>query len=331
MPVLSFLGVGASNVFIIFALFLLVVSGDRVLDNGGDHVSLLQGTDVLVQHAESHSEPLSPAAVSDTSGAVSKVFLKADSAWHIACLIPIVLPLSIITCCITRCLGNYEKLARAAKNAPVSLKRQTAEGLLMNTMDTPGPQSPIISDKPMDISAHICPSVIMPSSETRFAVPLRALSAVGVNDSVDIVDGLGNPVFRAFVSKVVGGRKLVISMAIEGSTPRASICPGVGSEAPLRDEFEIRGPCNSFYGTLQREWDDRYVVKRAGQIVMNIDVERKTSRPRLKVVSVDGKPLASISCKSESAFSVEHLEISARPNADSVLILTCVFAVILLV
>jgi len=226
MPVLSYLGVGMAYMLMAFALLVLVIH----------IVSMLDGTDVPVRVAEMHSDPLSLVAVGDASGSAAATISvslaesavkalvsgkgsagtvsKADSAFNIVYLMPTMFALAAITLTITCCIAKYDTLARVAKNAPVSLKYQTAEALCMDTMDAPRPQSPITSDKPIDISAQICPTVIMPSSETRFAVPLHALSAVGVKDSIDIVDCSGRPVFRAFVRQVKGGRKLVISIAM---------------------------------------------------------------------------------------------------------------------
>jgi len=299
---------------------------------------------------ESHPGPFSPAAVVDaleTAAAPISVSLvenaakatvtrnraagavsKADSAFRTMYIMPVMFALAAISCVLMCCIAKYDTLALVVKDAPVSFKYQTAEALCM---DTPQPPSPMHSDELIDLSAHICPTVIMPSSESRFAVPLQAINAVGVEGSIDIADGSGDPVFRAFVRKAKGGRKLWITMAIEGSTARASICSGAGSGATSRGEFEICGPGNSLYGKLQRQRNDRYSVMRAGRIVMIIDGDPKRRRPGLKVVSAEGQPLSFMSWAAKPELGGDHLEISVRPNVDSVLILVCVFAIFLLV
>merc|ERR1740121_1637913 len=139
----------------------------------------------------------------------------------------------------------------------------------------------------------------------------------------------GNKLFCAAVRQVNGGRKLVISMAVPGSIPRASIGPGLGSGGK-GDELELCGPGDKFFGTLQLQRNGTYSVIRDGQTVMVVAGNPKSPRPGLEVFSAERQPLASIICTPESHDGVEYLEIRVRPKADAVLILCCVFAVVLL-
>jgi len=346
MPVLSVLGVGTLCSPTLFAVFVLVLSGGRISQDGEDHLSLLQGKNFAIQLGESPPDTFAPRADGFAHGptnATNNISLgeiaakatasrrgaagiasKAGNMFNIIYLMPTMAVLGAISVCLMCIIAKYDKVGQIVKDDPLSLYKQSAEALCMDSARSRAPQP---SDTPIDLSAPICPTVIMPSCEARFAVPLHALSEVSAEGSFNIMDPLGNPLFCAVVRQAHGGRKLVISMAIPGSTPRASIGPLNGGKG---DQLEICGPGNSFFGTLELEKNGTYLVRRGGRTVMEIGGEPKSPRPGLKVLSPEGQPLASINCTLEAHNGVDHLEIRARPNVDSVLILCCVFAVVLL-
>jgi len=346
MPVLNYLGVGKASLPILFALFAFLFSGTRALLDCEDHISLLQGRNVAVQLGESDADDFSPVAVGGAQGTANATNhvshavepARALSSWkdaagtvsmavsvlQIKYLIPVTASLAILSLLILGCIPKHDKKSKKRRAKPVSLNKQTAEALCVNTIRLP--TNPAIR---VDLSARICPTVIMPSREARFVVPLRALSEVSSEGYFDIHDLFGNKLFWAAVRQANGGRKLMISMAIPGSTPRASIGPGPGSGGK-GDELELCGPGNQFFGTLQLQRNGTYSVIRGGQTVMVVAGNPKSPRPELEVLSADRQPLASITCTPESHDSVEYLEIRSRPNADAVLILCCVFAVVLL-
>jgi len=202
----------------------------------------------------------------------------------------------------------------------------------------------------------LCPSLVLPKNEARFAVPVASLSDVGTRGELQVVGTSGSPLLGVRIEQVGAGRKLVVSMAHPSGSPRATIGPLTGGKVGC-GELEIRNSYNEVYGRLVLQSDDTYLVMvegkssqcaNCGNPYMDMDYGKsclKCGRPKnevmiiggragslkLEVMSGDrGRPFASVTCGPEGFNGVDHLEVLVYPSVDPVLVLSCVLAVILL-
>jgi len=190
------------------------------------------------------------------------------------------------------------------------------------------------SGAPMDFSQQsvnvpppLCPALVLPVCEARFAVPMTALLNVDPK-GFDVVGLSGNPLLRAVLrSETSGPSTLEIILAHAHSSPRATVGPP--RQASAGNGWEICGPNNTFYGMLVHQSNGGFVVSHGnpGRQVMVIEGDIRAKR--LTVSSGDCRALASVSCGS-SNFDVEHMELRVHPGVDAVLVLSCVLAVVLL-
>merc|ERR1719217_1872949 len=92
-----------------------------------------------------------------------------------------------------------------------------------------------------------------------------------ITGEFDVVGLLGNPLLRADVKQVPGGRQLQLAMALPSSLPRATIRPLSQEASESTDgRLEIRGPHQKFYGTIETEGPNAFVVIVEDTVVMMI-------------------------------------------------------------
>lgn len=179
-------------------------------------------------------------------------------------------------------------------------------------------------DGSKSVPPPLCPTLVLPVCEARFGVNMEKLALLTSEGEIDIVGLSGNPLLRAAVRKVHGGRRLEISMPEAGSAPRATIGPATQGSRSL----ELRALKNQFYGMLEmRNTGACYVVK-DGAVVLTIDGD--TDSLQLSIKSGQGISLASVRCSTEFLGGVDHVEVRVEPGVDTVLVLSCVLAVLLL-
>lgn len=153
---------------------------------------------------------------------------------------------------------------------------------------------------------------------------VHALSGASATGEADIFGKQGVPLLRVIIRQEEGRRMLRISMPHPGSEPRASVGPCGAGHYPA-DMLEIRGPRNSFYGTLELQTDGTYFVVRDGLTMIVIDGQPGILL--LALTTADGRPLASVTCGPEAFSNADHLRIRVHPCMDPVLALSCVLAV----
>merc|ERR1740122_434211 len=179
-------------------------------------------------------------------------------------------------------------------------------------------------------SAPLCPSLFMPKSECCFAVPIASLSEVGTEGDFEVLGISGHPLLAVRIQQVRGGRELVVSMAQPNGSSEATIGPPAGGAAGC-GELEIRSCGNALHGRIVPRKDSEYLVTREGIKDEVMIISGKPGSLQLEVTSADRqRPLASVACRSEGFHVADHLEIRVHQEVDSVLVLSCVLAVILL-
>jgi hypothetical protein len=133
-----------------------------------------------------------------------------------------------------------------------------------------------------------------------------------------------NILLRANIKRVGNQRLLELGMPEPNSAPRATVGP-----APQgAKSFQICGLRGAFYGMLEMRSSGACYVVKDGKTVMSIDGD--TNSLKLQLTSSSGTDLASVRCSSESFGGVEHVEVRVEPGVDTILILACVLAVLLL-
>jgi len=171
----------------------------------------------------------------------------------------------------------------------------------------------------------LCEAMVLPLCEVRFGFALEQLLNMRLQDELKIVGLSGNTLLRANVKKVHAGHALEILMPEASSAPRAIVRPS----AQDSQVFEILGFRGVAYGLLHIRNSNVCYVTHKGQIALTVDT--KPGSIQLALKTEDAQSLASVSCGTQSfANSAEHLEIRVEPGVDSVLVLACTLAVLLL-
>mmetsp|Transcript_137222 Transcript_137222/g.256214 ORF Transcript_137222/g.256214 Transcript_137222/m.256214 type:complete len:477 (+) Transcript_137222:150-1580(+) len=196
----------------------------------------------------------------------------------------------------------------------------------LRTKQPPDLQSGVISKH---MPPPLCPTLVLPVCAARFGVPMVQIANLTSEGDLSIVGLSGNPLLRASVRKVGSRRSLEIAMPEGGSAPRATIGPNLQNlNDPDDGVLEIRGLKNAFYGMLELRPSGACYVIRDGERMMAIDGD--TDSLQLSIRSAAGMQWASVLCSTEPFGVVDHLEIRVEPGVDTVLILACVLAVLLL-
>jgi hypothetical protein len=171
----------------------------------------------------------------------------------------------------------------------------------------------------------LCPSLVLPVCEARFGVPIKELSSLTPECDMGIVGMSQNTLLRAAVKKVGSyQRVLEIGMPEPHSAPRAT----VGPAAPGAKSLEIRGLKGAYYGMLEMRTNGACYVVKDSTTVLSID--GNTNSLKLQICSGTGSELASVRCSSEPFGGVDHVEVRVEPGVDTILVLACVLAVLLL-
>jgi hypothetical protein len=155
------------------------------------------------------------------------------------------------------------------------------------------------------------------------------LGQIRSEGELNIVGISGNPLLRAALRTSEAGRSLEISMTDPKSLPRATVGPMPTSQDQQKSRaVQIFGVKGKPYGTLEMRSSGQCYVLKDGQTVLIIDGDNE--RMHLQIKSGYGYELASATCSSETFGGIEHLEIRVQPGVDTVLVLACVLAVVLL-
>lgn len=180
----------------------------------------------------------------------------------------------------------------------------------------------------------LCPNVVLPNCEVRVGVPMHELGKFGAEGTgeLTIVGLSGNPLLRASLRKSEAGRTLEVSMPEPRSAPRAIVGPSfhdvVGPDMQKSRAVQIYGMKGVFYGMLEMRSSGACYVVKDGQTVLIIDGDSEVLQ--LSIKSGQGAHLAGVACSSEPFGGAEHLEVRIQPGVDTVLVLACVLAVVLL-
>jgi len=192
------------------------------------------------------------------------------------------------------------------------------------------PSQPAEVDR-RELPPPLCPNVILPNCEVRVGIPMHELGRITSEGDLNIVGLSGNPLLRAALRKTEAGRTLEISMPEPRSAPRAIVGPSfkevVGMQGKSR-AVQILGMKGAFYGMLEMRSSGACYVIKDGQTVLAIDGD--SDKLHLTINSGLGSQLATVTCSSEPFHGAEHLEVRVQPGVDTVLVLACVLAVVLL-
>lgn len=176
----------------------------------------------------------------------------------------------------------------------------------------------------------LCPGLLLQASEVRFGVPMHELAELTTQGELIIVGTAGDPLLRANVNRDSSVRSLEISMMESGNGPRATIAPPKYKDSNRRDSLglEIRGLKGYFYGMLELRGSGACYVRKDGQTLMVIDGAQ--GQLQLTITSGLGAHMADAKVTNEMFGGSEHVEIRVQPGVDTVLVLACVLAVLLL-
>jgi len=189
-------------------------------------------------------------------------------------------------------------------------------------------QTPQLLQRELHLPPPLAPSLVLPVCEARFAVPMIELAQLTGQGELGIVGLSGNLLLRVAVRNVGKRRAIEISMPEASTAPRATIGPSLNDINKPDDGFmEIRGLKGAFYGTLEVRTHGASYVTKDGEVIMTIDGDTETLC--LTIETGQGLPLASVRCDGEFG-ETDHLAIRVEPGVDTVLVLACVFAVLLL-
>eukprot|EP00747_Dinoflagellata_sp_TGD_P163055 gnl/TRDRNA2_/TRDRNA2_181343_c0_seq1.p1 gnl/TRDRNA2_/TRDRNA2_181343_c0~~gnl/TRDRNA2_/TRDRNA2_181343_c0_seq1.p1 ORF type:complete len:492 (+),score=96.24 gnl/TRDRNA2_/TRDRNA2_181343_c0_seq1:86-1561(+) len=171
----------------------------------------------------------------------------------------------------------------------------------------------------------MCPNLVLPVSEVRFAVPLSTFLSVTTGE-FHVVGLLGSPLLRAGLEEVPNGKQLQLAMSLPRSLPRATVrsIAKPGSQS----QVEIWGPNNRFYGFIEQDSNSLASVIVDNTAVMKFTGDCKSFS--FNVVSGRHRPLATVLHNSEDYQGIEHVEVRVIPVVDPVLVLACVLALLLL-
>jgi hypothetical protein len=184
------------------------------------------------------------------------------------------------------------------------------------------PTSPVLESK--STPPPLCPTLVLPICEARFGVPMHELAQLTSEGEIGIVGMSGNALLRASLKKVGNQRLLEMCMPEANSAPRATIGPA----GPGTKSLEIRALKGALYGTLEMRSSGACFVVKDGVTILSIDGD--TDSLQLQIRSGHGVELASVSCSTEALGGVDHVEVRVEPGVDTVLVLSCVLAVLLL-
>lgn len=206
------------------------------------------------------------------------------------------------------------RLASPPRSMPSSSPYQT--DVLMKTPPSATGKAPAI-----------CPALVLPHCEARFAVPWEKISS-GVQ-GFDMFGVSGKHLLRTEVQGAPGGPRQFGFSMVPAKSPILGSCSTVGG-GPTR-VLAARG---TPYGELRRG-------RRAGQfgLIRHASGEEIVSMRfepfptnHLVLTDPDGGILGLASRCLDSDFfaGVDHLEVRVTPGADAILILCCVFGVVCL-
>jgi len=177
------------------------------------------------------------------------------------------------------------------------------------------------------VSTPLCPDLVLGMSTSCFEVPLNEIDRIRAGGETNINSLSGSPLLRLSIQQVQRGREMTICMTALDSTARVSVGPLPSGKNP-REELGIYSSNRMLYGTLVLQKNGTYSVMRGGE-VMKI-VGGKPDSMKLEVTSGDGGQEFATVAPTRSKSEEEQISIAVRPNVDSVLVLACVLAVILL-
>lgn len=185
------------------------------------------------------------------------------------------------------------------------------------------PTAQVLLDPP-----PICPSLVLPTNEARFMIPLDLLQAVmqGLQGTMDICGLSGQKLLHGVLEDVLGvGRRLSIASVKCELDPRATIVP--------RNSFcyVLHGRDHQEYGTLESV-GGRMVLKQAGNPVMFLDAGDSNGL-HYTATRIDGRVLASAGRQPNPLEDQENNDIwrlQVRPGIDAILVMTCMLAIMLL-
>lgn len=165
----------------------------------------------------------------------------------------------------------------------------------------------------------LCPSLVLPTSESRFAVALYELARAGADSTLHVVSLSG----KALLSlKIRDSSRIEVSLAMQGDRPRCSIHVPE-DEGP----FTICGQNESPYGTFSATAHNIHEVTVQGQAVYSVEGNSKTLK--FSVTTPKGEPVALARVNNTDYPGGDHFELRTLPGTDTVLVTAVVMAVVL--
>jgi hypothetical protein len=187
----------------------------------------------------------------------------------------------------------------------------------------------------------VCPTLMMPQSESRFGIPMQKVSDVtreGVGDLTVVgLYPVSSPLLHATVKKVGAIQTLAISVAELSYNSQLKGIPHVtlshtntASEGAIEGArtLEIKDMRGDLYGSLMMlRSGDCYVLK-DGQQILHIDGQAENLH--LVFQSATGDRVGDARCSAAEFGGMDHIEIRIEPGVDAILVISIVLAVLLL-
>merc|ERR1719313_153165 len=180
----------------------------------------------------------------------------------------------------------------------------------------------------------ICPSLILPHTEARFTVSMRALRTqrTAGQGSLDILGTSGRKLLSAHLCDSPDSRRcLMLASCGCEDDPRVCIFTPKSTwfQSGVRNQdasFEVFGKAGKFYGWLQPPmWGDKAMLSCDGRPVMEINMVNEAVL-RMEAYTMDGNLLASAAHSDGDNWNFQ-----AKPGSDAVLISSVMLALTLLV
>eukprot|EP00747_Dinoflagellata_sp_TGD_P162733 gnl/TRDRNA2_/TRDRNA2_180660_c0_seq1.p1 gnl/TRDRNA2_/TRDRNA2_180660_c0~~gnl/TRDRNA2_/TRDRNA2_180660_c0_seq1.p1 ORF type:complete len:598 (+),score=136.76 gnl/TRDRNA2_/TRDRNA2_180660_c0_seq1:79-1872(+) len=296
-----FIGLMALSLLVLFLWCFVYFPSTK--EASEEQTTIRRVTDHLVRTLWSNADPRGPAP-GRKDNVVSSDGISIDQAFN------------------ANCLEFFPNRLGKAIDADTDVMASAAASLLASPVATTDSADSMKYGQP----PPLCPNLVLPTTEVRFAVPVQTLLSIATGE-FDVVGVLGNPLLRADVKEVPGGRQLQLAMALPCSLPRVTIRPLLQEASDSTDgRLEIRGPHQRFYGTIEAEGPNLFVVIVEDKVVMMISGDGDG----FLVQSGTKVKMADVLRSGDNYGGVDHMQLHVSPDVDPVLVLSCVLAVAML-
>jgi len=191
----------------------------------------------------------------------------------------------------------------------------------------------LMLSRPENIVPPLCPTLLLPCKESRFAVNVDAMEGAETGSQLNVCGFDSKPLLKLKIDASEVGTRLNIYVNTSGQVdtlPRCSIIAPRDDVSP----FVIHGPGDKYYGTFQNfpGKSTLFEVKVDDRAVMHI--EGNTSSLQLSAFTPDPQnhPVALAAVNKQDYKDGEaHFEIRVLPGFDSMLVIAVVMAIMLFI